>query len=297
MKRPDESILQYSLGSEITTWTVEELNAGEIYRFHIVAINKIGRSGNSPVLTTVAGINPGIDPFSAPAYSTALYRPNIIDVQETSMTVDWSPPAVDITGGTPITGYMLYMYEGIDANSKSIPEPVRQEIQDVLITGSTAVTGTFTASFRGHETGHIPVNASSFHFKHELENLPSINALNVNLIMNGWSITFLSEAGDLPLIEVTAGRLTGALDAKISVLERTKGDHATLIYDGSQDPSLRKFTLTNLIADARYAFKVAPVNAVGDGILSLASITTIARAGASPSQTTASGGALSRGIA
>ena len=53
----------------------------------------------------------------------------------------------------------------------------------------------------------------------------------------------------------------------------------------------------DLTPEPGYAFKVAPVNAVGDGILSSASIVTVARAGASASKTTATGSALSKGIA
>ncbi|KAL7532002.1 hypothetical protein ACHAXR_005653, partial [Thalassiosira sp. AJA248-18] len=117
----------------------------------------------------------------------------------------------------------------------------------------------------------------------------------VESISNGWSVTFLSEAGDLPLIQATSGRLLG--DAKVVVMEMTKGDPATLVYDGSENPGQRTFEALDLTPDSGYAFKVAPVNAVGDGILSSASIVTVARAGASASKTTATGGALSRGIA
>ena len=34
-------------GAETTTWQAESLRPGEVYRFHVVAINAQGKSGNS----------------------------------------------------------------------------------------------------------------------------------------------------------------------------------------------------------------------------------------------------------
>lgn len=172
---------------------------------------------------------------------------------------------------------------------------IKEEVQHIVISSQDSTSGTFTASFRGHETADIVVGATADIVKTTLENLPSINLVHVESIPNGWSVTFLSEAGDLPLIQVTSGRLSN--DAKAVVTEMTKGDPATLIYDGSEVPGQRTFEALDLTPDSGYAFKVAPVNAVGDGILSSASIVTVARAGASASKTTATGTALSRGIA
>ena len=114
-------------------------------------------------------------------------------------------------------------------------------------------------------------------------------------MIDGWRIAFLSEPGDLPSLEVTSGRLTGPDDANILIDEFIKGDAAKLIFDSS-DPSLRHFTVTELTADALYAFKVAATNSVGEGVLSAASVTVSARAGASALHTTASGSALAKGI-
>ena len=157
------------------------------------------------------------------------------------------------------------------------------------------MSGKFTAFFRGYETSDIAVDATAEAVKAALENLPSIYFLHVEAISDGWTVAFLSEAGDLPLIRATSGRLSN--DAKVVVTEVTKGDPATLIYDGSESPGRRTFEALDLTSDSGYAFKVAPVNAIGDGILSSASIVTVARAGASASKTTANGSALSRGIA
>ena len=297
MKDHGGTMTSYALDREITKWQIQSLRPGEVYRFHVVAANAFGKSGNGPVLSTLAAMHPGLSYDGSPEYSTMKYRPLITDVQETALTVKWSHLPADISGGTPIIGFKLYLYEYAYPLVHSDADYIKEEVQHIVISaqGQDVISGTFTASFRGYETSHIAVDADAETLRTELENLPSINLVQVDSIANGWSVAFLSEAGDLPLIQVTTGRVSNGV--KIAVTEATKGDAATLVYDGSDIPGQRTFEALDLTPDTGYAFKVAPVNAVGDGVLSAASIVTIARAGASASRTTASGSSLSKGIA
>ena len=291
------AMTSHSLGSDTITWQEDGLSPGEVYRFHVIAINAIGKSGNSPVLTTLAAVAPGLNFIGEPRYSNLEYRPIITEVRETSLNTKWSHVPADMTGASPITGFKLYLYKDIKPLPRYDADPVLQEIQHIIVSSELAVSGTFTASFRGFETEDIAVHATPDEVKAALENLPSINCVHVDSLLKGWAVTFLSEAGDLPLMEVTSGRLLGDVNAKMIVNEATKGDSANLVYDGSDSPATLSFEALNLIPDIGYAFKVAPINSIGDGVLSAASIVTIARSGASPSRTTASGSALSRGIA
>ena len=188
-----------------------------MYRFYVVASNSCGRSGNSPILSTIAAVLPGMDSSSALIYNTEPYQPRIIDVQETSIKVEWFHPEPRHIGGSAITGFKLYMYEGVARNTKTTPEPVKQEIQRIEIFGSGPKIGTFTISFDGNETDDIDINASSLELKHDLENIPSINIVVVDPIPHGWQITFISEAGNLPLLEVSTGRLMNPPDLKVTV--------------------------------------------------------------------------------
>lgn len=296
MKDYDGEMTSYVLDHETTKWHVDSLRTGQVYRFHVVALNSFGKSGNSPVLTTVAAMNPGLSYAGVSEFSNPYYMPVVIDVQERSLTVKWSHPQADIAGGSPIIGFKLYMYKFENPLLRSNADPIKEEVQHIIISSDNeSVGGTFTIIFLGYETTDIAADATEDMVKYALENLPGINLVHVDSIFNGWSITFLSEAGDLPLLQVTSGRLSHG--AKIAATEITKGDFATFVYDGSEIPGLRTFEVTGLAPNAGYAFKVAPVNAVGDGILSAASVVTIATAGASASKTTASGSALSKGIA
>ena len=293
MRDPQGVTTNYVLDKDTTRWQANMLHPGELYRFYVVAVNAEGKSGNSPTLTILAAMPPGMNYNGDAEYSRLDYRPIIIDVLETSLTTKWSPLPSDITGGSPITGYKVYSYARNSITRSD--DPVRQESQTITISSKDQITGTFTLLFRGHETDDISVDATPDIMKSMLENLPSINVVSVDAIVDGWSVIFLSETGDLPMMSATSGRLQN--DATVVITEAVKGDHATLLYDGSENPGRRKFEAMNLTTDQGYAFKVAPINAVGDGILSSASVVTIARAGASFAKTTASGSALSKGIA
>jgi len=297
VKDPDDSVRNFSLSSRITRWYAEGLSIGAIYRFYVVAINDLGRSGNSPLLTTIAAVLPGLHSYYTFTYHKEKYRPKIIDVKETELTLAWNVSGSDSTGGSPIIGYELYMFAGVSMNSKTNLEPVRQEIQRIVLSSSGPIFGSFRLKFDDQSTEDIAVNATDQELKFAIENLPNLNIVDVLSIEYGWEVRFISEAGNLPLLEVTKGRIHGATDASISVVEHVNGHDAILIYDGLDNSNDRTYTITGLSSNTRYGFKVRPMNAVGPGMLSPTSIVTVARSGASAHQTTASGGALSRGIA
>lgn len=271
-------------------WTEQELNKGEPYQFYVVAINAVGRSGNSGTLTVIGATYPGIR--ESPNYDLVQnhIRPNIIEASETSMTVTWSELASEFDGGIPVSGYKLYMYTMTD--SLSLDLEGRLEVQQIIKPSNKEVTGTFTLSLDGEETGHIDINASSTEIKFALENLASINIVRVSDILNGWEVQFLSDPVDLPLLIASSGRLL-PVGSSVKIIERVRGDSGLLVYEGS---SLRA-KVTDLVPGTYYAFRVAAFNSIGSGLLSHVSTTVSAWSGASASQTTASGGALRRGFA
>lgn len=211
IRHPEGTVTSHAVGSDAFTWQEDRLHAGEVYRFHVVAINAIGKSGNSPVLSTLAAVAPGLNYIGEAKYSDMNYRPIITEVHEISLHTKWSHVSADISG----TGFKLYLYRDVQPLAKYDADPILQEVQHIMIQSKSTVTGTFTVFSRGFETNDIPVDATDKEIKTALENLPSIGFVDVESLPNGWAVRFLSEAGDLPMMEATSGRLLGDENAKV----------------------------------------------------------------------------------
>ncbi|KDO30965.1 hypothetical protein SPRG_04153 [Saprolegnia parasitica CBS 223.65] len=379
---------------------VPALTEGNTYRFAVRAVNAIGTSAMSPALTVVMANTP-----MAPA------APVVLDVASSYISLSWSPPTQCTSNptscnGSPLTGYLLWQFSGVNSALLSSPTPVVSEIQQIAITvptpatevqsftitgatgsfmlyinskytapmpynagnaalqseiqgtgigsvvvtqatvtggitwtvsytgvsgpvtllalnpnqlvnanantpyaysvtrvtrGTTVAGGDFTVRFNGYATPHLPYNIDAAEMTRHLQNLPSISHVNVALTTgaNGaraWTVTFLTELGNLPPMTVTTGRLTGgATSAVVTTLQ--DGTPGQIIYDGSQAPSNTSFVARNLQMDTSYAFQVLALNAAGKSIASPSTASIEARGGASALTTTAMGSALSHGIA
>ena len=75
------------------TYTKTGLTTGEIYQWKVVAANTLGRSPASSALVVIAAVIP-----EAPAVPTSSFA------DETSITIDWTPPS---DGGSALTKYII----------------------------------------------------------------------------------------------------------------------------------------------------------------------------------------------
>ncbi|KAF1314868.1 Projectin/twitchin, partial [Globisporangium splendens] len=137
--------------------------------------------------------------------------------------------------------------------------------------------------------------------KRQLENLPSLGVVAVSATAGtnnamAWDITFLTELGDVPLVKVTSGRLTGGTP-KVLVSTMQEGTPGRIVYNGTMTPDALAFTSMNLVPDTLYAYAVVATNAVGDGIGGVPTPAIAVSSGASSFQTVAYGPALVRGMA
>jgi hypothetical protein len=117
--------------------------------------------------------------------------------------------------------------------------------------------------YDGTETAPIAYNALDTDVRAALENLSTIGLVAVTRTAGlnsgySWTVSFITECGDLPMMTTTAGRLQGVA-ATVTVTEATRGTAATVVYKG-KDPGVKSFTATGLTEDNRYAYKVAPSN-------------------------------------
>jgi hypothetical protein len=178
---------------------------------------------------------------------------------------------------------------------------------NVIQKGSESISGSFSLSYNDESTIDLPYDASSDDVKAALEDTGVVGSVTVvrskNLIDGldrgayTWTVTFNSLGGNLPLIQATSGRL-GPVASHVSILveEIVSGTDANLIYDGIGNPSRRSVNVIDLVTNENYAFKVVPITAIGEGILSGASATVTATGGASASASIARGTALTSGI-
>ncbi|RHZ10616.1 hypothetical protein DYB31_002620, partial [Aphanomyces astaci] len=381
------------------TTSVGSLTEGNMYRFYVRALNAVGYSANSPILTVAMANSP-----NAPA------APIVTDVSPSSISLTWSPPLLCTSSqtscnGSPLTGYFLWQFSGVNSALLSSPTPVLNEVQQIAITvqtpttevqsftitgatgkfilnmngkdtplldvaisnsllatqiattgltvtvsqvaitngitwtvsytgttgpvpllvvepeqltstnplvaysysvtrvalGTTVAGGDFTLSFLGYETPHLAYNTPWVEMKRQLENLPSIThvAGAYTAGANGagvWVVTFLTELGNVPLIGITSGRLTGGGTTGV-VTSIQDGTPGRIVYDGSNSPDVLAYQATNLTSDTWYSYAVVAINTAGVGIASPTTPSIDARGGASSAMTTASGTALHVGIA
>ena len=163
-------VIASASGELVMEATVSNLNEGDVYRFYVVAINAKGRSANSPILSVVAGIVPGVDAFAVKTYESVL--PQMTSIEAGEISLSWAMPAFNSTGGTPITGYKVYMFPGVGLNTLANPNPVHKEIQMIStyvdprvsevqkVTITNATSGTFTLSVYGVPTSALGFQAS-----------------------------------------------------------------------------------------------------------------------------------------
>jgi len=130
----DNQVLEFTLDSTTDSTNFPHINEGDVYRFFIVAQNSEGKSAGSPILSVIAGMPPGTDVDRNLTYSSQV--PVVRDINSQQITVSWPMPSSGSIGGTPITGYKLFMYPGVGLNSLANPKVVYQEVQ--TITTSTS---------------------------------------------------------------------------------------------------------------------------------------------------------------
>ncbi|CAM9321423.1 unnamed protein product, partial [Phaeothamnion confervicola] len=190
----------------VATITVTGLVKGASYAVRVSAWNGVAQSYGAPrqalpALTTVA---------------TATLPPAAVVAAAASdhiLQVSWQPPVDD--GGSFVLKYKVEW----DA------APGLSEQQAVTVTG--AVSGTFRLSFLGQTTAVLPCNASAARLAAALEALSTVGrvATTRTEVPEGlsWRVTFLDNAGDLPLLTASAVGLRGTGAQAIAVTEVIAG--------------------------------------------------------------------------
>jgi hypothetical protein len=244
------------------------------------------------------------------AFTTAGYVGTVIAVNMSTLPGNTREYVIDF-GEFSEESLELLVLDSLLVNSDAInaadpDHPVPTSVERLRRLNSP-ISGSFTLSYNGSMSIDMPYDVSAEEMKVCLEDLPGVWYVTVErkeVLFGGddrvgyqWLVTFDAAAGDLPMLYATPGRLEHlSSGVSIEVTEEQAGSDAVLVYDGTGIPDVRAATIENLVPDMSYSFKVAPLSAIGDGVLSGASTTVISTSGASPAHTTASGSSLSIGI-
>ncbi|RLN94296.1 hypothetical protein BBJ28_00004863 [Nothophytophthora sp. Chile5] len=121
------------------------------------------------------------------------------------------------------------------------------EIQNVTLASSPGgLAGSFKLAYQGSTTSSLPFAADADALQAALEQLPTIDAVNVTLISPNteggrtWMVAFPFQAGDLPSLQITGILTTVGISPTIGVSEVQKGRMRPLTgsfsigYQGSQ---------------------------------------------------------------
>jgi hypothetical protein len=219
-------------GDRLLEYTVNHLNEGNVYRFYVVAYNKVGRSAASPILSVVAGSTAGVDFAGNHTYASS--SPNVKSISSSAITVNWPMPASQSTGGIPVTGYKLFVYPGVGANTLASPRTVWNEVQ-VVQTFVDPMTSTIQQIF-------IPAGIQSF----------SLTAYGVTGLSN---LNFFSSATTI------AGYLNSlhiGLAANVSAWQPVGSTGKTFTvqfngFDGNFEPLVITTTPRNLLDESSVA--------------------------------------------
>lgn len=100
----------------------------------------------------------------------------------------------------------------------------------MMVPGSSLLGGFFRLSFRDYFTSYLPHNTSTEVIARELEALPSVGKVRVTTQTSQrpwggvvWAVTFLSNAGELPLLEADSSALSG-IGAYVEISQEQAGN-------------------------------------------------------------------------
>jgi hypothetical protein len=159
-------------GSEPLSIFLSSLAPGIPVYGRVTAFNTRGAGTPSRVIQ--------MTPTSQP---NAVRNSTVVVSSDTSLAVSWLPPISD--GGLPVSFY------SVDWFASSMPPRAEvqtvtvsasngiPEVQAIVLSSDSVLTGTFTLSFRGATTSEIPVTASAEEVKAAILRLPTGGAVTV----------------------------------------------------------------------------------------------------------------------
>ena len=204
---PEVSVYQHNLtgnNSAVQTFTVQDgvtevqtvtLTGDERFTFEEQALKVYNATGGT-ISLQYGSNDPVLLDYNASASEIEAALETLDGL--TSIAVSGSSPMWMITFMEPVGDVVLLTLNDSALDCPSSPCGDVEEIQQ----GSSPVSGSFVMAYQEAHTGSIPFDASADALRAALEQLSTVDRVNVEreLLVNGfrWTISFLRNAGNLP---------------------------------------------------------------------------------------------------
>ncbi|CAM9165015.1 unnamed protein product, partial [Choristocarpus tenellus] len=201
-----------------------------------------------------------LDDYSVPDQFDEEYGADGVIVEKWAYGYEYSVKFVSYNGNAPLM-------ESVASDGWSGTNPVINIAE--VTAGLQPISGTFRLRYGGESTPPIDHDASATDVEIALERLIEIGDVTVSKVVNGyghnWIITFVSELGDMPLVEADGSGLTGP-SASVSVSAGQDGVLPSYYgYEEVSDPSITNYEINGLTLGEAYTVHVRSRNVEGYG--------------------------------
>jgi hypothetical protein len=267
-------------GKAYLQYTLVGLDPGSAYFVRVAAVNKVGVG--KATLTNPEFLEPGSKPGSFPpntGASLSIFSPEVFSAAKssTSLVVEWQPPLNK--NGFDITEYLIEYWT----------LPGTEEIQQVSLSHSGDVGGTFTLSYGDESTISLPFDASAQLLQNALSSLNAIRTLHVEKAVTeselNWTVTFMSANSSVARRIIQVSVETDLVDTanqgnepRVITSVISAGSMPSMYKDiyipvtKSSQQTLREVVF-GLVPDQEYFFQISAGNKLGLGISSQTSPT------------------------
>ncbi len=167
---------------------LRNLEPGVAYFVRVASVNGAGVGPTGPSIPSFMA--PGLKPSTLPENNGAKLSLLPIEASSvlessTSLVLEWQPPMS--SNGFDIENYLIEYWTS----------PGSHEIQEIKLSYSGIVSGTFSLKYDDETTDSLPIDSSAEVVNIALQSLPSIRTVHVDKKVIGndtkWIVTFLSE--------------------------------------------------------------------------------------------------------
>ena len=243
LARTENWVLVYS-GTALTATKNSGLSAGKSYRFKVRAINSVNEGVDSKISVFYAG--------SAPPTPTSF---SVSNYARTWVTLSWAKPTLVATTDPEVKGYLLYTDYGNQASYTLFANLSNGDKLSYNLTGQSGTGMTY----------HFKIKAYSAAGTSSLSDILSVllcdapSQMQSPYLVSGTKTATTTATLVIGWYSVTDDGGASIIGYKLYYTDTTTST-TSVLYDGSQNPGVLKFSATGLVLGRKYTFKISALN-------------------------------------